>query len=462
MPEPAHRTATAQRRRRRKTVDSASANSLRRSQRERLIDAVTELSTRVGYQQVSIAQISARAGVSSATFYQEFADKEDCLIAAYWAAARRIVGPMQLTGGADFSALTRAALDLLLGELRRHPAAGRVLLVEARAAGPRMRAAREQALELFEQRIEGALESSHPGTETLDIPASMLVGGVSSIAAWRLRGRAEDQLPLLVEDLLTWISSYAVPVERGRWSPGAEASLPIDAAALAVPVLEPVRLPRGRHGLPAGVVARSQRTRIIYGTAEVMLSKGFANATVTDIVSAAAVSREVFYRHFSDRLDAFLEAQRYSTQEVLDACAVAYFSAERWPERVWSCLRTLTDLIVSHPSLSHLRLVECYAAGPVALSRAEDITKSFTLFLEEGYGYRPQAGSLPRVCSQAIAGAIFEVVYRHIARGETAALSGQLPRLAYVALAPFTGPREAIRLVSEMSDSEAHASGQAR
>ena len=37
---------------------------------------------------------------------------------------------------------------------------------------------------------------------------------------------------------------------------------------------------RGRHGLPASVVARSQRTRILRGTAEVMLDKGYANATV--------------------------------------------------------------------------------------------------------------------------------------------------------------------------------------
>src|ERR1019366_5636689 len=70
----------------------------------------------------------------------------------------------------------------------------------------------------------------------------------------------------------------------------------------------PRRLPRGRHGLPAGVIARSQRTRIIYGTAEVMMAKGYENATVTDIVAAAGVSREVFYEHFSDKQNAFLEA----------------------------------------------------------------------------------------------------------------------------------------------------------
>jgi hypothetical protein len=61
-------------------------------------------------------------------------------------------------------------------------------------------------------------------------------------------------------------------------------------------------------------------------------------------------------------------------------------------------------LIAQNPAISHLRLVECYASGPAAIRRAEEITRSFTIFLHEGYHYRPEAASLPRLCSQAIAG----------------------------------------------------------
>ena len=61
----------------------------RASQRERLIDAIIELAGQHGYQGLSIAQISARAGVSSATFYEQFADREDCLLAAYRDATER-------------------------------------------------------------------------------------------------------------------------------------------------------------------------------------------------------------------------------------------------------------------------------------------------------------------------------------------------------------------------------------
>ncbi len=452
MPSSPRKSATVSRKRPSKRRDRVSEKVPRKTQRERLLDAMIELSAQVGYLQVSIAQVSAKAGVSSATFYEQFTDKEDCLLAAYWATARRLVGPLQLQGGSDWREVAKTALGELLGALRADPAGGRLLLVESRAAGPRMREERERALDLFEQRIEDSLESTRDLRETLDVPAMVLVGGVRSIAVWRLRSHAEDELPGLVDDLLEWMASYATPAKRGRWSLSAKAIQDTDLAALALPTSGALeRLPRGRHGLPPGVVARSQRTRIVYGTAQVMTEKGFANATVSDIVTAAGVSREVFYEHFTDKLHAFLEAQRYSTQEILDACAAAYFSAEEWPERVWKALRMLIGLIVSHPSLSYLRLVECYAAGPAALSRTEDITKSFTVFLEEGFRYRPEAAEVPRVCTQAIAGAIFEVIYRHVARGETAALGEQLPRLAYVVLAPFTGSQEAIRLVTQLT-----------
>jgi len=254
------------------------------------------------------------------------------------------------------------------------------------------------------------------------------------------------------------VRSYAVPVGREHWSTGPEALLPEppEPESPTSSGHRRRRLPRGRHGLPAGVIARSQRTRIIYGTAEMMMSKGYENVTVADIVAAAGVSREVFYEHFSDKQHAFLEAQQHPTQHILDICATAYFSVSDWPERVWNTFGALIGMIAANPAISHLRLVECYAAGPEAIRRAEEITRSFTIFLEEGYSYRPEARDLPRICSHAIAGAVFEVIQRHVGRGDYAGLTQRLPQLTYIAIAPFTGAEEAVRLVSELK-AESHA-----
>jgi AcrR family transcriptional regulator len=432
------------------------SGSAKRGQRERLVDAMIELAAQVGYQALSVAQISSHAGVSSATFYEQFPDKESCLVAAYRTSVERVLGDIQsIPPASGWADIGEAAVGALLGALDRHPHAGRMLLIESRAAGPQMRKERQQALEKLDVWVEEVLQTPSANGEILDIPAIAVVGAVRSIVVRHFHTHAEDKLPSLTGDILAWLRAYAVPADKGRWSTSRRALLrravipEVQLPDIDAHALKP--LPRGRHGLPASVVARSQRTRLIYGTAEVMMAKGYTNATVTDIVAAAGVARDVFYAHFADKRDAFLEAQNHPTQYILDTCAAAYFNGQTWPERVWKGLQTLVALIAENPLISYLRLVECYAAGPAAVRRAEEITRSFTVFLEEGYLYASNAARLPRLSSQAVAGGIFEIIQRHIADDDAAGLVRRVPVLAYTAIAPFTGGRAAAEVLERLS-----------
>jgi AcrR family transcriptional regulator len=428
------------------------------TQRQRLVGAMIDLCAQVGYQNVSVAEVSSQAGVSSATFYEQFDGKEDCLLAAFRAARARVyrhMGTQNASG--TWSEAARETLEGLFGGLQADPAAGRLLFVESLAGGERMREEREQALAEQEQRVEDFLVSRPAGTETLDIPVVALEGARRYIVSRHLRTHSEDLLASRVDELITWMGCYAVPAGTERWSTGPNALLAgsktsSQASPLGV-ILDgrPERLPRGRHGLPPSVVARSQRNRIIAGTAEVMAAKGFASATVADIVAAAGVSRDVFYEHFADKQDAFLEAQQFATQAILSTCAAAYFSVTDWPERVWKALAAMLKLIAEHPAIAHLRLVECYAAGEAGLRSIDEFVRAATIFLEEGFSYREENQALPRLCTQAISGAVLEVLSRKVAREETAELPVHLPQLTYIALAPFMGTEEAIRAVSQAS-----------
>ncbi len=455
MSQPARNPASERREDRRTRTARAAAGASGPSQRERLIAAMIALAAESSYQATTVSQVSSRAGVSSATFYEQFGGKEDCLLAAYRTVTARRFGEMERAIlGEDWSHALRGVLTGLLDAARDDPDAARVMYIEALAGGPQLREEVRRVLGELERRAEESLDNQPPGTGTLDIPTIALIGAVRGIVARHLRTHSEDLLPSLLEDILAWMAAYSIEPGRERWSTGPGARLPRAQAqaraAAAGSASKPERLPPGRHGLPASVVARSQRTRILHGVAEVMLSKGYADATVADIVAASGVAREAFYQQFTDKQDAFLEAQQYPTQYILDTCVASYFAEEEWPARVWSGLKTLLDLIAENPAESHLRLVECYAAGPAAARRAEEITRSFTIFLEEGYRHRPQARELPRLFSQTIAGAVFEIVQRTIARGDAAELPRRLPELAYLAIAPFAGPEEAIRLIEEM------------
>jgi AcrR family transcriptional regulator len=422
-----------------------------RSQRWRLAQAMVELSAMRGFQEVSIAQLCAGAGVSAVTFYEQFADKEEVLVGAYRACAESVFGQMRAAiADGEIAQVPHLALGALLQAVARDPDAGRILFIEALSGGERMREERTEAFGRFERRVQEYLEHAPRESSTLDVPVIAVVGALRHIVARHLRNRAEDELPACLEDGLAWLYSYARAPEAEPWSTSPAALLEVLPTRSAPQPRAPERLPPGSHGLPAGVIARHQRTRLIYAIAEVMMAKGYANARVDEIVAAARVAKPVFYQHFRDKEHAFLEAQQYPTQFILDRCAEAYFSADEWPERMWRMLEALINTIIQNPAISHLRLVECYSAGPEAIRRAEEITRSFTIFLEEGYHDTEKARSLPRLSLQATTGAIFEIVQRLVAGGAWAELPRHLPQLTYVAIAPFAGAEEASGLVREI------------
>jgi AcrR family transcriptional regulator len=430
-------------------IDGASGRgSSRARQRWRLIQAMIELAAKSGYQDVSIEKLSSGAGVSPSTFYELFGDKEELLLAAYRSCAEAIFGPMrQVLFDAEIAQVPRLALGAMLEAIAADPDAARIVFVEALGGGERMRATRTAAFQRFERRVRQYLEAMPEDTMTLDVPISAIAGALRHIVSRHLRTHAEDQLPARLDDGLAWLYSYVRPSGAPPWSTSPDALLDDGTYSEPPQTWSAERLPPGTHGLAASVIARSQRTRILYATAQVTMDRGYAATKVDDIVAAARVAKPTFYQYFEDKQHAFLEAQQFPTQHIVDRCVEAYFTVDVWPERVWRCFDVLLDLIVSNPAISHLRLVECYAAGPEAIRRAEDITRSFTMFVQEGYRYRAEASQLPRLVSEAIAGAFFEIVQRDVAEARWSVLRARLPQLTYIALAPFTGAEEAVELV---------------
>ena len=336
MSPPARRAAQRLRDGRAKSRKSETPPSVspKRTQRERLTDAIIELSARDGYPSVSVAQVSSHARVSSATFYELFDGKEDCLLAAYQSVAERLVERIRerlpAVLGSDWRVILHAALDSLLSAVREDPDGARLLFVEAAAGGELIDRERKRVLGVFEGLAQAILNDTSETDEPVDLPATAFVGALRSIISRRLRTNAADQLPSMTDDMIAWIASYAIPPGASSWSTGPTRCFPQRARqAPKRACARAAACPGAGTGCRAGVVARSQRTRIIYATAEVTMAKGYASTTVADIVAKAGVARDVFYEHFTDKQHAFLEAQQHPTQHIIDACASAYFSAPR-------------------------------------------------------------------------------------------------------------------------------------
>src|SRR5213082_896317 len=63
-----------------------------RSQRERMLRAMAEAVSELGYATTPVAEVLRRAGVSRETFYEHFRNKQECFLAAYDASARMLRG----------------------------------------------------------------------------------------------------------------------------------------------------------------------------------------------------------------------------------------------------------------------------------------------------------------------------------------------------------------------------------
>jgi AcrR family transcriptional regulator len=432
-------------------------------QRERLIAAMTQVAGRHGYRDASVARVVEQAGVSRATFYEHFADKEACYLAAFEQAARKIALAMPRVE-AEYSPALRAAqlLDDLLVNIVRDPAAARILLVEAQAGGPVVREAQERFLQAVEATFERWLDGPGENGYRLDITGRAIMEGVGGILIMRSFRGETARLADLRDDLLTWLYSYSVPEERPRITSARWRALGASLDSISAPLGRsgPIRkLPRGRAAAAPEIAAAEHRERILTAVAELARTKGYTAMTVADVVKAAAVTREVFYEHFRSKEDAFLAAQTAGLQASISLTAARFFAGETWPFRVWDGLEALLGYVATEPDLVYLDVIEGFAVGPAAIRRSFDNRMAYTLFLEDGYRQRPAAERLPHLCSEAIGSAIIGLMRWQVREGRTERLIELLPEAVYLALAPFIGPRAAVRLVEDKLGATARVPG---
>ncbi len=78
------------------------------------------------------------------------------------------------------------------------------------------------------------------------------------------------------------------------------------------------RLPPGSHGIPADVVARNQRERLVAAMAEVCAERGYAEASVAEVAKQAGVSSLTFYKQFAGKRDCMLAAHRQLLGRLLE------------------------------------------------------------------------------------------------------------------------------------------------
>jgi len=175
-----------------------------RSQRIRLLRGAIAVAGAEGYTAMTVTSVIARAGVSRKTFYEQFADRERCFLAAYELVAEQALDGMRASFAQDESwpEQLRSALSWTLHALAAHPHEARIAFVEVLGAGPRALAARDRALDEVRMLLVPGLAAA---PEDVAVPHSMpraIAGALFELIGLRVRAAEGERLPQLLPDLL--------------------------------------------------------------------------------------------------------------------------------------------------------------------------------------------------------------------------------------------------------------------
>ena len=397
---------------------------------------------RRGYAAANVAHVIAHAGVSRPTFYEYFVDKDDCFLEVHREISDELIETVSDAVSAEAPEdAVQAGVRALLRLAHAMPERARFLVNETLAGGQRALDQRDRLVGEIERIIEQARGRASPHALTPDLPTRALVGGICGLLAPRLR-RKEYDLSDVTEEICEWIGSYNRPSAQHRWrtlDPGPPLVVARHVSELALQ--PPPALPRGRPSLPSTEIARHQRERIIYATAEVAAEKGYAAATIADITTAAGVDRRVFYAHFHDKQQAFLAAHELGFQQTMAVSASAFFSSDNWPDRIWEGLHAGSHFNATYRVVAHVGFVEAYAVGSPAVQRVDDSRAAFNIFVQEGY--RHTSHPPPSAALDALSATIFEMGYLHARKRQLELLPRLTPLAAYLVLAPFLGTDKA-------------------
>jgi AcrR family transcriptional regulator len=229
-------------------------------QRSRLLAAAVRTVDELGYSQATVAHITHRARVSRRTFYELFANREECLLAALEGVVDGIHGEIAAArlDGVGWRERMRGGLWAILSFFDREPVLARVCVVQALRGSQRVLERREEVLSGLAACVdEGRGEGSRGVVECPSSTAEGLVGAGFALVYSRLLRNDSRPLTGLMGDLMGMIVlPYMGPAAARREQTRAAKPLP-GAAGAVQRAARAARVQEGELGDPlAGIPMR--------------------------------------------------------------------------------------------------------------------------------------------------------------------------------------------------------------
>jgi AcrR family transcriptional regulator len=397
-------------------------------QRARLHGAMVEAVSRSGYEHVSVKDVISLAAVSRRSFYEHFANREDCFLATIDLAAGQLLEQ------------TRIAHRESQGDPQERLAAALARLAESAVAE---RNATLLALEHSEtlgmagrRRLLGAIAKGEAmlasvlaectGEPAFPAPAvRAIAGGICAILALRLR---EDEAAGLASELTEWTLAQIAP---------RTAEAPAHLAGLLRGQMRrrETAPPAKAAGLPG------PRERLLDSALRTAGQRRAGQLSAIEIADGADVTVEAFFEQFEDGAHCLRVAYAEASREIVDVAARAGGRADDDRRSIRLALTAVLEHLAIHPDRAH-------ALTGGALCRVDGSRRQAREF-GDALGAALQLGPHARdFLREAAIGALSHTISVHMVQERAGLLPAVSDQLSYVMLAPLIGARHAIETLA--------------
>jgi AcrR family transcriptional regulator len=475
-------------------------DEVNQNQRARIHGGMVEAVAQYGYTKTSVKVIVALAGVSRRSFYEHYANKEECFLTSVDLIAARIA---KLTNeayrGVDgaLEDRLRAGIEQFTEEAGGSSNSASLVIVQAPMAGAAGMLHLCRATGAFEQML---LSSFAHAPEVSDLPLPIIrgiIGGLHEVISVRLRtGRAEE-IPALTEELLQWTLLFGTAPEDPM------------AARLADRALASLRSTIGHatngnstnghttnghsanghttnghttnghsanghttnghstnghstngnstnghtangnsaNGHPGASASPSDtRGRLLECALRLAVVENHKDLSPLQIADEAGVSMDSFFELFDHLQECLTAAVDAMSDKLLQITADPDLVGQDWPRAVRKAIGALMHHLATHPLHAQIIATGAYAGGLEMIERNYELARDIAMLLTEG---APEEVVNEKFAVDAVAGAIWHTVRCQVAGEQVQRLPALSDYLAYVVLAPFIGTERAAGIVTE-------------
>lgn len=171
------------------------------NQRERILDALANLSAAKGYGATTIPEIVQEAAVSVQAFYEHFSGKEDAFLVAYELGHRKALAIVERAyeSQENWPAAVRAGIAALLDFLASEPSYAHLALIDALTASPKAAAMAHNGMNAYAGMLEPGLELTVNGSLPTTVAVEATAGALLELCFVYVATERTRELPSLEE-----------------------------------------------------------------------------------------------------------------------------------------------------------------------------------------------------------------------------------------------------------------------